>query len=154
MPKKKATLQQPKSVQVIPEKIHLTKITITNAQVNGPSEVAGTLDGVVMKVGAKTLFNQEKACKVILTIDLFKEHEEPQKEVKANFTIEFFLQVENMDDFIVHKSPEEFQLDSRLGSAIMGIVYSTARGIILTRTAGTALQGTILPVIDPSGLLN
>ncbi len=153
MPQKKATLQQPKTVQVIPEKIHLTKITITNAQVNGPSEITGTLDGVIMKVGAQSLFNQAKACKVILTIDLFKEHEVTEKEIKANFTIEFLLEVENIDDFIFQKSAEEFQLDSRLGSAIMGIVYSTARGIILTRTAGTALQGTILPVIDPSGLL-
>jgi hypothetical protein len=36
----------------------------------------------------------------------------------------------------------------------MGIAYSTARGIILSRTAGTAVDGIILPVIDPAMLLN
>lgn len=35
----------------------------------------------------------------------------------------------------------------------MGIVYSTAGGIILTRTTGTVLDGIILSVINPALLL-
>lgn len=44
-------------------------------------------------------------------------------------------------------------MDSILGTTLMGIVYSTARGIILERTQGTFFNGVILPVINPNKLI-
>lgn len=45
------------------------------------------------------------------------------------------------------------QVDIGLAASLVGLAYSTARGIILERTSGTILNGIIIPVIDPMKLL-
>jgi hypothetical protein len=45
-------------------------------------------------------------------------------------------------------------IDGRLAATVLGIAYSTARGIVVERTQGTFFNGAILPVINPSSLLN
>ena len=144
---------QHKAANVIPEKIFIRKINITNAQVNGPEDPEATWEEVEIKINAATFFNQEIGCRVALSVDILKEDDDLSKQIKANFTIDFFLDIENLQDFKIDNNAGETQLDARLGATILGIVYSTARGIVYTRTAGTALQGVILPVIDPAVLL-
>ncbi|MFA6335927.1 MAG: hypothetical protein WCX48_10345 [Bacteroidales bacterium] len=51
------------------------------------------------------------------------------------------------------KEPSEIS-KLMLGASVMGIIYSTARGIILEKTHNSYLNGVILPVIDPGILLN
>ena len=72
--------------------------------------------------------------------------------ITGEFNIEFHMFVENLPDFIVKEDSQE-KISSDLGSTLMGIVYSTARGIILERTQGTYLNGVILPVINPQILI-
>jgi len=58
--------------------------------------------------------------------------------------------VENLDEFLVNKKQEApVEIDINLMGTLMGIVYSTSRGIIMQRTQGTILNGVILSVIDP-----
>lgn len=148
-----STQAQPNPGKIIPEKILIQKITIINAQVNGPSSTEGGWDELVLKVDVKTSFNEQIGCRAVLSIDILRENEDPKMEIKANFTIEFLLEIENLNDFKILVSESEIQLDSRLGATIVGIIYSTARGIIYSRTAGTVIQGVILPVVDPYSLL-
>ncbi|SFA59868.1 hypothetical protein SAMN04488511_12412 [Pedobacter suwonensis] len=150
---KKISQQQPKTAKVLPDKIHLTKVTITNAQVNGPTNSQETWEDVAMTLKSSTAFNETTGCRIILIIDLNKDHADPTQQIRANFTIEFLMEIENLEEFKIAQVEDEIKLDSRLGATLMGIVYSTARGIILTRTAGTVLQGIILPVLDPATLL-
>lgn len=45
------------------------------------------------------------------------------------------------------------EVDGHLAISIMGIVYSTVRGMILERTSGTFFGGVLLPVVDPKVLV-
>ena len=85
----------------------------------------------------------------IVGIDEFK------KPVGAtgSYTHEIVFKVENLSEFLettVENSPTK--VDSILISTLMGIAYSTIRGIIFTRTQGTSLGSVILPVLDPKKL--
>ncbi|MNK09424.1 hypothetical protein D3C87_273840 [compost metagenome] len=140
---------------VIPEKIIIKDVKITNAQVNSTSEIEGGWEEVEMNISTKSLFSGDVACRVIFTVVMEKKDENDQILIGATFTIEFDFEIENLNDFRTHSSDVDHpvQIDRNLGVALMGIVYSTARGIVLTRTAGTVLDGIILPVIDPSTIL-
>ncbi len=70
----------------------------------------------------------------------------------GEFEIEFHLQVKNLNDFVIEQDGQKL-VDGLLGETLMGIVYSTARGIILDRTFGTLFEGAIIPVIAPKDLL-
>ena len=65
----------------------------------------------------------------------------------------FHFAVDNMEEH-VSGNDQERQVNAQLGATIMGIAYSTMRGVVLERTAGTFFQGTILPVLDPRAFLN
>lgn len=43
-------------------------------------------------------------------------------------------------------------VEGQLLATLAGIAYSTTRGIVMERTAGTFFNGVILPVIDPKQL--
>jgi len=65
----------------------------------------------------------------------------------------FHFAIANMDDHVSGTGAAR-KINAQLGATLMGIAYSTMRGVLLERTAGTFFQGTILPVIDPKKLLN
>lgn len=71
------------------------------------------------------------------------------------FHLGFAFVVDNFDELV--KTPsvsdESYQIDSVLGSHLLAISYSTARGMILVKTTGTVLEGAILPIIDPAELM-
>lgn len=65
----------------------------------------------------------------------------------------FHFVVNDLDEHASGKGKER-QVNAQLGATIMGIAYSTMRGVVLERTSGTFFQGTILPVLDPRAFLN
>lgn len=65
----------------------------------------------------------------------------------------FHFAVDDLDEHVSGKDRER-QVNAQLGATIMGIAYSTMRGVVLERTSGTFFQGTILPVLDPRAFLN
>lgn len=72
----------------------------------------------------------------------------------AFYSIEFIFEIEGLEDFLlIDEENEGITIRFDLGVTIAGIAYSTVRGIIHVRTQGTALNGVILPVIDPANLL-
>lgn len=78
----------------------------------------------------------------------------------GNFVIDFSFVVENLEDYFkadsgTKETDEKFGavLDAQLGAVIVGISYSTARGIVLEKTQSTYLGGVILPVVDPQKLM-
>lgn len=72
--------------------------------------------------------------------------------VNAEYTIEYVFVVENLVDFF-EKKDNIVLLDMGMAAVLMGIVYSTTRGIILTRTQGTLMDGVLLPVLNPRDLI-
>ena len=73
--------------------------------------------------------------------------------LEAEYGIEFHYLVENLNDFLMHKEGNKVQIDGVLGNTLCNISYSTARGIILERMQGTYFDGVILPIVEPSKLL-
>ncbi|SEB17056.1 hypothetical protein [Pedobacter hartonius] len=148
---------QPKIGQVDPDKISIRNIKITNAQVNSLlDEPVNDQDDVKIQLNTTTMFNQENESRIIFQINITKRKESGEEIANATFTIQFDFHVENLDEFLSYPDgPEKDSLtaDASIGSTLMGIAYSTSRGIILTRSNGTPLQGVILPVIDPRNLL-
>lgn len=70
-------------------------------------------------------------------------------QVTAAFTHELVFKVENLEDFVDTPEDSKPVVDRLMLGTLIGIAYSTIRGIIYTRTQGTALKGVILPVVDP-----
>ena len=141
---------------VDPERIHLVGVNITNAQVNSLSSDIAGWDELTLNVASTTSFNQDYICRLSLILDMEKLDTDGLKLIKANFSIDFDFQIENIMELIfVEDSTSKVVKASRdLGMSLIAIAYSTTRGIVLTRTAGTVLNGLILPVVDTAKLLD
>ena len=72
--------------------------------------------------------------------------------IQGDFGLDFHFHVENLDEFIEELDGNK-KVSGNLGPTLISIAYSTARGIVIERTQGTFLNGTILPVIDPNVFL-
>ncbi len=74
--------------------------------------------------------------------------------IKGSYTHEIVFRVENLEDFVERAEPvEESEVDFVLMATLVGIAYSTVRGIIFSRTQGTSLGTIILPVVDPKRIM-
>lgn len=73
--------------------------------------------------------------------------------LRASYAFEFRFTIQDFESFKVKKENGDIRLLPVLASALMGIIFSTARGMVLERTKGTYLGGVILPVIAPKDLL-
>ncbi len=73
-------------------------------------------------------------------------------EVRGSYTHEIIFKVDNLEEFL--KTDEgSVRINAALGSTLVGIAYSTVRGIIYSRTQGTSLGVVMLPVISPLELM-
>lgn len=96
----------------------------------------------------------KKTCRFILEITM-EGHgtDEELLGVQAAYTLDFRFLVDNFEDYVMSGKKESFHLHPMLGSTLLGIAFSTARGIILERTKGSYLDGVILPIVSPMKLL-
>ncbi|NLO19137.1 MAG: hypothetical protein GX121_04560 [Ignavibacteria bacterium] len=62
------------------------------------------------------------------------------------------FEIKNLSSFI-QMANEKFILPDDLLTTLVGITYSTARGIIFSKTQGSFLNQFILPVIDSKALI-
>lgn len=139
---------------IVPEKIHLVSVNIIKAQLE-------TTDDFLEKPVRANLHNfgmshsianniEEKRSRFRLFFSLQAKAESGEAlGLKTEYGIEFHFFIENFDDFIRTSESTSPQMDINLGATLLGIAYSSARGIIFERTRGTFFNGVILPVIDP-----
>tara|TARA_R110002050_G_scaffold293373_2_gene449848 strand:- start:4659 stop:5114 length:456 start_codon:yes stop_codon:yes gene_type:complete len=78
-----------------------------------------------------------------------------QEEAEGHFSFVFVFGIDNLKKLVTIKEPDKELpiVDANLANAIASISYSTARGILLTRFQGTALNTFMLPIINPNDLL-
>lgn len=78
----------------------------------------------------------------------------PPTGIGGRFELRFFFTVANLAELTVEVEghPAPF-VHPQLAVLLVGLAYSTARGILWTRLAGTALEGITLPIIAPGELL-
>ena len=71
----------------------------------------------------------------------------------GKFELQFFYDVENLAELMLtDEAYAEPVVHPQLGIMLAAIAYSTARGILWTRLAGTPLEGISLPIIKPHTL--
>ena len=145
------------SVKVIPDKIHLQSFKILSAEMKSPYffdaekierfetntefDLAFNFDDCMVKSDIKIMVNS------------ISEENTNEEEASANFHLAFIFYVENFKDLAVVVKDDTLELKGGLANALASIVYSTTRGILMTRFQGTALADFILPVIDPNALI-
>jgi hypothetical protein len=111
--------------------------------------------GHQMKMGKEIDYNFEaKMCRVklLLEFDGIDSNDEVDERAKAVFTIDFHFKVDNMHDCI-EQADEVVKIDPTMPAHLVGIAYSTARGIVSERLGNTPFQGLILPIINPYEVL-
>lgn len=74
--------------------------------------------------------------------------------LRASYVFEFHFTVKDLKDFSLKAKDGTQVIHPVLATTLMGIIFSTARGMVLERTKGTYLNGVILPVIAPKDLVN
>ncbi|HAX95367.1 MAG TPA: hypothetical protein DCY35_02420 [Prolixibacteraceae bacterium] len=140
-----------------PEFISILSIRVYRAMVTSSEEFMENQvkpDGFEIKLGQNTALNIENKnvrIRLNVQIEAMKAETEPIG-LSGDYGLEFQIRVENLEEFVTEKDGIMI-IDRKLGNTLIGIVFSTARGIIFERTSSTFFNGVLLPVIDPNTLL-
>jgi hypothetical protein len=139
-----------------PEKIEIVNFKIIKGQINSPfdfenEKVAGHTFNVDFELG----FNlEDKLVKADFSVNVeTKSNEDTIEEAVGNFSFVYVFYVDNIEELTTLEKDETITVHPALGNALASITYSTSRGILMTRFQGTVLSDFILPVINPSDLL-
>ena len=139
-----------------PTRLSIMRITIAKASIEASDEY---LRSPAPPHTTGLIFNpdlgfdyENKAARAHLTIDMegLTADQKPLG-LKACYKVVADFKVENLDE-CVRRTDGIPVVDGQLAIAIMSILYSTMRGMILERTAGTFFNGVMLPVINPKML--
>lgn len=144
-------------IQIIPEKIHIKSIRILSGNINAdPLFDTNKVTGYDVQYAIyDEFYPNEKSFKFILSVYITAVSDNNlQLGAKGEYNIEYILRVENIDDYIMKSDRSSaIVLHNILLHTLLSIVYSTSRGIVLSRTQGTSIDGVVLPVIDTNTLL-
>ncbi|MEZ4772280.1 MAG: hypothetical protein R3D00_03790 [Bacteroidia bacterium] len=147
-------------------KVHLIDARILSFSIGGEDEFYITPEervGVGFRVKSEEFFDAgQKLARIILNVQADIQFEDDDgnelKSVTAigKFRLGFSFLVDNFEELVLTSEKEETSpsIDGTLITHLLAIAYSTSRGMILVKTMGTYLEGAILPIIDPSELLN
>lgn len=141
-----------------PEFISILSVGVYRAMVTSSEEFIDNPvkpDGFEIKLGQNTALdieNKNVRIRLNVQIEAMKAESEPIG-LSGDFGLEFQIQVENLEEYVTEKDGIMI-IDRKLGNTLIGIVFSTARGIIYERTSSTFFNGVLLPVIDPNTLLD
>lgn len=145
--------------KIIPEKIHVVSIKLLSSNLYTTDEFlkknSDLINQVKINYAQNSSFDVEsRKVRIILNIQLIAvDQEEKEIGLTGEYEIDFIIYIENFKEFLKQDANDNLVIDSLLGATMMGIIYSTARGIILERTQGTFFDGVILPVINPNALI-
>lgn len=148
-----------KSTNVDPDKIHLLDVKIVKGNVDAGNDlVEDRLHSFGIHFDIKDSFQlKEKLARFLFTTKFNGlDKKDKQLPLSAEFSFDFVFKVDNLEDYIANldQGNNTVEVSSALGHVLIAIVYSTARGIILTRTQGTVIKnGILLPVINTQRLL-
>jgi len=143
-----------KAAIVIPEKIHLFSVNIFKARMDTTDifletpQKADAYDFGMSNEMGHDLENKNVRCRILLTLKA-RNVDESLLGLELEYGIEFHFRIDNFSDFYILEKSGGFKMDSNLAATLLGMAYSTARGVVYERTRGTFFDGILLPVIDP-----
>lgn len=142
------------SPKIIPEKIKIFSINIIKAQFDTSDafldapEKADSYEFGMASVWAHNFEAGRTRIRLFFTLKGL-DSESNKIGLEVEYGIEFHFHIDNFQDFLLESKVHGTQMDASLGATILGMAYSTSRGIVFERTSGTFLNGVLLPVIDP-----
>jgi len=150
-----------KKDKINPEAIHLLKVSVFKSLIERQEEFLDQPsiepENYSFSFAQKTAFNHEEGRIRIQLFILLKAqgNNAANLGIQGEFGIEFNYKVDNLETLCTKGDDGKRHYYASLGTTLMSISYSTARGIILQQTQGSiiSLSGVILPVINPVDLL-
>lgn len=147
-------MQNTNELRVIPDKIQLQVIRplVSSIQIepNGTGQNVAKFN-VNFEVGNGISFDAN-AVKIIIKANLVGlDAQDAPVGIQGEFACEFILAVENLKDFLVKEPNQEAEivLHGMMAGSLLGICYSTFRGIVFANSKTVLHEGIILPVVDP-----
>ena len=144
-------------------KLDLNKLIMLNAKVlsfsiNNPNNILVTgknLESFDFSIDTKNAINLSSLYVKIspkIRIDVILKISHKSNNIFGKFDFDFLFLVEDLNKFIIKKKNKVLMKES-LAANLIGISYSTARGIIISKSIGTCIENAILPIIYPHDLL-
>lgn len=138
---------------IIPEKIHLNEIRFVKDEMKTLDEKFSKRPSYDIIVAHNMMHNLEKqVVKIGLFIELIGEIDSVKIEQGGNYNIDFIFTIDDMKDYY-EMIGNSVVFSGSFVSTLLGISYSTARGMLLQKWIGTFLDNVILPVISVPKLL-
>ena len=130
-------------------KVNFIQLFVRKSNIDFDSSLSNdNIYGYEMKLGKDIKYNfDDKMCRVILDFE-FDSSSDDNEKAKAVFSIGIHFKIENMEELCVH-SDTGVTIDMTLPAHLVGMAYSTSRGIVYERLQSTPFKGLLLPVIDP-----
>lgn len=141
-----------KAAPIIAEEIELFHIDIIKSEIKEAGKI--TNPDYNLNVAHKTSHNlQDERVRIKLLIHLANKQTEAGKN-EASFEIDFHFKIKNLDNFFSFKEESKIPIfAANLIATLLGISFSTVRGLLYERLANTNFQGVILPVVSPGKML-
>lgn len=131
--------------KIIPEKIHPFKIEIIDSYIN--DKLAENDANFEFSVAHTIQHNlKDERIKIKLLINLLLETD---KNIGTKFNIDFHYNVSDLKDHYQIDENNKPIFTGIFVATMLGISFSTARGIMFSKLSETKLSNLILPVIDP-----
>ncbi len=134
--------------KIIPEEINLFHIDILEHQIAQPKVK------LYIDVAHTVMHNlKEEKVKLNLKINLETCKGDNKKCPFAHFNIDFHYQIKNLENFYTLNNNQQPTFNALLIVTLLGISFSTARGIIYEKLTANSIKNIILPVVSPQKLL-
>lgn len=132
---------------IIPEKIKLFHIEVVNTYVNDDT-IKDNLN-LEFSVAHNTKHNlKDERVKIELFINLLS-----KEEIGVKFHVDFHFLVKDLKDQYALNENNTPMFSGQFIATLLGISFSTARGIIYERLLNSNLSGLILPIVSPHKIL-
>lgn len=131
------------------DKLEYLSVQILKSEINNIKDEPlqkGGLFQLEHKVKASHYYNLEKRMiRIVIEVDIVVVKNDKRLNAGAKFEIDNYFRYEELDKF-AHTEKDRILIKSEFVEVVKGLAYSTVRGIIHSKLAGTFLEGTLLPV--------
>lgn len=136
------------SAKIIPEDINLFHIDILEQQIGQPKVK------LYIDVAHTVMHNlKEEKVKLNLKINLETCKGDNKKCPFAHFDIDFHYHIKNLENFYTLNDKQQATFNALLIVTLLGISFSTARGIIYEKLTANSIKNIILPIVSPQKML-
>lgn len=134
--------------KIIPEEINLFHIDILEHQIGQPKVK------LYIDVAHTVMHNlKEEKVKLNLKINLETCKGDNKKCPFAHFDIDFHYHIKNLENFYTLNNNQQPTFNALLIVTLLGISFSTARGIIYEKLTANSIKNIILPIVSPQKML-